>query len=125
MAVSFADPEQVARFLAEMPLPFPLVSDPSRTAYQAFGLGRTSWGRMARPGVIGRYLGLILHGWLPRPPRPHEDVLQLGGDFVLDGQRRLIYAYRSAEPTDRPALDDVLAAVRRATPPPPVPQDHS
>jgi hypothetical protein len=43
-------------------------------------------------------------------------VLQLGGDLVLDGQGRPAYAYRSAEPTDRPTLEALLQAVRHASP---------
>jgi hypothetical protein len=64
--------------------------------------------------VIGRYLQLILRGWMPRRPHKEEDALQLGGDFVLDSAGRLFYAYRSAEPTDRPSVEDLLAVLRRA-----------
>ena len=41
-------------------------------------------------------------------------MLQLGGDFVLDGAGRLTHAWRSAKPTDRPAVADLLAAGRQA-----------
>jgi peroxiredoxin len=114
LAVSFAPPEAVAAFLRHTPLPFLLVSDPERSAYRAFGLERTSWPAILRPGVILRYLGLIFRGWRPRRPRPGEDLLQLGGDFVLDGAGRVAYAHRSAEPTDRPAFPDLLLAIRAA-----------
>jgi peroxiredoxin len=112
LVVSFASPKLVAAYLARHPLPFPVVSDPTRAAYQAFELGRTSWRSMLRAGVVGRYLMLIFRGWLPGRPTEAEDVLQLGGDFVLDGQGRLVYAYRSAEPTDRPAAQELVRAVR-------------
>ncbi len=69
---------------------------------------------MLRAGVLGRYLGLLLRGWLPRKPCKNEDLLQLGGDFVLDAARRLVYAHPSAEPTDRPTIEELLQAVRRA-----------
>src|SRR5262245_4684629 len=95
-------------------MPFPVVGDPERAAYRAFGLERTSWGRLLRPGVVLRYLGLIFRGWLPRRPRSGEDVLQLGGDFVLNGEGRMVYAYRSAEPTQRPSIETLLQAVRDA-----------
>lgn len=115
VVVSFAPPALVTAYLEKSPMPFAVVSDSSRTAYQAFGLVRTSWGSIFRASVVGRYLGLILRGWLPRRPQSEEDVMQLGDDFVLDGQRRLVYAYRSTEPTDRPTVDDLLTAVRRAS----------
>ncbi len=109
-----AKPELLTAYLRENPLPFPAVSDPSRTAYAAFGLERSSWGRMLRPRVLAGYLRLIFRGQRPRLPSGREDVRQLGGDFVLDAAGRLRYVYRSAEPTDRPGVDDLLRAVRAA-----------
>jgi peroxiredoxin len=116
LVVTQARPPVLAMFLRDYPLPFPLVGDPERAAYRAFGLERTSWGRIMRPGIAFRFLRLLCRGWRPRRPRQGEDVLQLGGDFVLDGQGRLVYAYRSAEPTDRPSVAELLRAVRQAFP---------
>ena len=101
-----APPELLAVYLRENPLPFPAVSDAPRTAYAAFGLERASWVRMLRPRVVAGYLRLMFRGQRPRLPSGKEDVRQLGGDFVLDATGRLRYAYRSAEPTDRPGVDD-------------------
>jgi AhpC/TSA antioxidant enzyme len=121
LVVTQARPAILIVFLRELPLPFPVVADPERVAYHAFGLERTSWAAMLRPGVILRYLQLIFRGWRPRKVREGEDVLQLGGDFVLDGEGRLTYAYRSAEPTDRPSVEALLQAMSDlsipATPP--------
>ena len=111
LAVSFAPPHVVAAFLAESPTPFPVLSDPTREAYRALGLGRTTWTTFLHGGVVGRYLRLMLRGWLPHRSSKGEDLLQLGGDFVLDGRRRIVYIHRSAEPTDRPSVDEVLCAV--------------
>ena len=116
LAVTQARPELLAVFLAEQPLSFPAAADPGRAAYRAFDLERTSWATMWRPNVILRYLQLIFHGWRPRQARDGEDVLQLGGDFVLDGKGCLVYAYRSASPTDRPSVEALLQAVREITP---------
>jgi hypothetical protein len=95
-------------------LPFPIVADPSRGAYQAFGLERTSWQEILRGRVIWRYFRLMLRGWAPRRGNKSEDVLQLGGDFVLDKNRRLVHAHRSADPTDRPPVEELLQAVAAA-----------
>jgi hypothetical protein len=113
LVVSFAAPARVASYLQRYPQPFPVVAGPSRAAYRGLGLGRTSWATFLRSGVLGRYLGLIFRGWLPWWSEG-EDVLQLGGDFVLDARGRLVYAYRSAEPTDRPPADNLLRALRAA-----------
>jgi peroxiredoxin len=117
LVVTQAQPPIIALFLRDYPLPFPVVSDPERAGYKGFGLERTSWGRIMRPGIAFRFLRLLFRGWRPRRPRQGEDVLQLGGDFVLDGQGRLRYAYRSAEPTDRPSVAALLQAVREASRP--------
>jgi peroxiredoxin len=111
LAVSFTGPRQVAAYLERYPLPFPAVSDPERTAYRAFALEQTSWGRMLRPAVLARYLLLMVRGWMPWKPKEGDDLLQLGGDFVLDQARRVVHAYRSAEPTDRPPARQLLEAV--------------
>jgi peroxiredoxin len=115
LAVSFTKPERLAAVLRMKPLPFPALSDPAVESYHAFGLGRTSWLDIARPGVLLRFGKMMLHGWMPRQPNKGEDVLQLGGDFVLDRQRRIAYAYRSQEPTDRPTGQALLQALRAAT----------
>lgn len=112
LAVSFTAASKAAPYLARHPLPFPVLFDPERQAYQAFELGRTSWGQILRPRVVWGYLRRMAHGWLPRRGQQGEDVMQLGGDFVLDGRRRLVYAYRSADPADRPAAAALLEAVR-------------
>jgi hypothetical protein len=69
---------------------------------------------MLRPRVLLGYLRLVWRGWRPRRAREGEDVLQLGGDFVLDGQGRLVFAYRSIEPTDRPSVEMLVQALRGA-----------
>lgn len=113
LVVSFTPPERVAAYLAKYPQPFPVVSDPTLAAYKGFGLERTTVGSMLRLGVIGRFLKLILRGWLPKKPGKGEDVLQLGGDFVLDKTGRVVYAHPSSEPTDRPTATDLLAVLRQ------------
>jgi peroxiredoxin len=114
IAVSFTKPERLAAVLRIKPLSFPALSDPGVESYHAFGLGRTTWLDILRPGVLLRFGKMMLHGWMPKQPNKGEDVLQLGGDFILDRQRRIAYVYRSLEPTDRPSGPALLEAVRRA-----------
>lgn len=115
LVVSFSKPASVANYLERYRFPFPVVADPSRDAYKTFALKRASWKKILRPGVIFRYLKIALRGHWPRWPARDEDVLQLGGDFVLDRQGRLIYAHPSTEPTDRPTVQELLKAVRSAS----------
>jgi hypothetical protein len=112
IVVTFTRPERIASYLARHPLPVPVVADPSLGAYRALDLGRTSWWALLRPSVVVRYVLQMVRGFLPEKPNEGEDLLQLGGDFILDRQLRLAYIYRSAEPTDRPSAASILQAFR-------------
>ena len=114
LAVSFTPAKKAAAFLGTHPVPFPVLCDPSREAYRAFELGRTSWLRILNPLVLGRYLLLMLRGWLPFRPDKGEDLMQFGGDFVLDADRRLVFGHASADAADRPSVDALVQAVKRA-----------
>jgi len=99
-------------YLQDKRWPFPVVADPERAAYRAFGLSRTKWTTFLRLGVVARYLGYIFRGWRPRATNSEEDLLQLGGDFVLDAQQHVKFAYASAEPTDRPPISKLIEALQ-------------
>jgi peroxiredoxin len=108
VAVTQSRPEALAALLRVEPRPFPFLCDPERAAYRAFGLGRGSWWMFLRPRVLASYLWGMARGWRPRRPVAGEDVLQLGGDFLLDRDGRLAFARRSADPGDRPAAEELI-----------------
>ena len=112
LVITFVEPKRLVPYLARRPWPVPVVADPNLAAYRAFGLGRASTWSLFRPGVILRYLWHILHGWLPGQPEAKDDLLQLGGDFIMDEQRRIVFVYRSADPTDRPSARKMLKVLR-------------
>jgi hypothetical protein len=114
IAVNQSRPEDLAAHLRLAPRPFPVVCDPGRDVYRYFGLGRGGWGMFFTPRVLARYLGLIVRRGRPRAAVRGEDVLQLGGDFIVDRGRRLVYAHRSADPADRPAAEELVERIRAA-----------
>jgi AhpC/TSA antioxidant enzyme len=111
-AISMSRPDALPHYLARSPMPFPVFADPDRTAYAAFGLGRTTWARLLRPSIVWKYTRSILRGAKVRRIPEGEDALQLGGDFLVDRDRRLVWAHRGADPMDRPAVEEILRAVR-------------
>jgi hypothetical protein len=113
VAVSMSRPEGVARYLTERPLPFPVLADPDRRAYAAFGLGRTTWARMIRPGIGWRYLKAVAAGGRIRRIPEGEDALQTGGDFLIGPDRRFAWGFTSPDPTSRPTVDRLLDEARR------------
>jgi len=116
LVVSFEPPEQVARLAPTLGLPYPVLSDPERRAYQAFGLTLGERHRLWSWQTAGAYLRGIARGTLPR--RPHGDTAQLGGDVVIDREGRIVYAHRGASPADRPRVADLVTALREASAPP-------
>lgn len=111
--VTFDDPEPVRRgLLAGLEVPYPVLVDRERVAYLAWGLRRSSVpGIWLDPRVWARYASLVVRG--ERLRRPGSDTLQLGGDFVLDGDGVVVYA-RPQRRDDRPPVGELLGALRSA-----------
>lgn len=109
LVVTQSRPEAVAA----MTLPLPAVCDPDRTAYRYFGLDRGKWSMFLRGGVLVRYLRLIVTGWRPHKGEAGEDMLQLGGDFILSADRRLVYAHRSNDPADCPTAGELVQQLQQ------------
>ncbi len=107
--VSFTDNlEWAEQWIEETCQAFPLLLDPERQLYQAFGLERSllrSWNLR----TLWRYARYVLSGRKLKGIK--GDSAQLGGDFLLDGSGSLIFAYRSHDPTDRPSVDRLMQAV--------------
>lgn len=112
LVVTQSKPEALAPYLDRMGWHVPVVCDPDRAAYTAFGLERTRLRSFFKPRVLAGYLRAALRGYGMRKPVAGEDVLQLGGDFVLNRQREVVFAHPSADPTDRPAIAAILEAIR-------------
>ena len=110
--VTFTPRGQLAGYRQRLGLPFAMLSDPDRAAYDAYGLGRGSRWRVYGPRTLLRYAQLLVRG--RKLQRITEDTLQLGGDFVVGRDGRLVYAYRPAGPDDRPDVSDLVRAVRSA-----------
>ena len=110
--VTFTRQRNLRGYRGRLGLPYPVLADEARSAYRAYGLGRGPWWRIWRPATLLAYARLLRRGRSLR--RPTEDISQLGGDFVVGRDGRLIYVYRSRAPDDRPPVDELVAAVRRA-----------
>lgn len=108
VVIGMGTPEQCARFRRRQGLGFPVLSDPERAAYRAYGLpAGTAEQLMGRPELTGG-IRLALRGLLPS--RPTGDPRQLGGDFLIDREGVLRYARRSRRAADVPDPEALLAA---------------
>lgn len=110
--VTFTRARNVAGFRKRLGLSYRVLADEDRASYRAMDLGRGPWWRVWGPATWWRYVQLIRRG--ERFQRPTDDTLQLGGDFVVGRDGRLVYAYRSKGPADRPPIDELVEAVAGA-----------
>ena len=109
LIISFGTEYWAKVWLEETGAPFPLLLDPERRVYRAYGLGRSVL-RVWSPKVAWHYLRLMMAGRRLKPilGDPH----QLGGDFIVDPGGTVRLAHPSRDPTDRPSVEALLKALR-------------
>ena len=113
---TFTDEASLIRYRDEHGLPFPILNDPDRGVYRAYGLGRGSFRRIWGWKAAGRYVELVRDSGVGGLRRPTEDTLQLGGDFVIAPDGTLAWGYWGEGPDDRPSVDDLVDAVGENAP---------
>ena len=111
LAVSFEPRDRLFQLARQLQLPFPLLSDPERDVYRAYGLKRGRLLQLLNPGTVLAYLGLLARGRWYHFRR--SDLRQMGGDFIIDGQGNTQFEYRSAAPHERPSVEHILALLGR------------
>ena len=112
--ISFAAPEQVARFATALGHPFLWLSDEERQSYRALNMGRLGLLKFLSRADVLKSAASTLRGkpWLPR----QGDLWQLGGDFVFGTDGGLTLEHRSKNSHDRPSMEALMAAFRTAAP---------
>lgn len=88
------------KLIRDLEIPYPILLDPRKETYRRWGLGRTTLGESVfSPGLTARYLGLLLRGerFLGLAP----DMLQLGGDFVVDREGKIAVGHAMRDNGDR------------------------
>lgn len=115
--VTFTEPDHLTAYRERHGVDLPVILDPNRDAYRAFGLGRGSVRRVWGLQAARRYTEIIRSEGFAGLTRPTEDTLQLGGDFIVDPTGTLIYGFWGQGPDDRPDVDDLVAALDESTGP--------
>lgn len=97
-------------FRARMALPFPLLADPRRLAFRAYGLWQMSLREEANMTSLARVVqATIKHGVAASSD---QDMRQLGGAFVVGTDGIVRYAHRARRASDHPPHDALIAAIR-------------
>jgi len=110
LLISFSTEYWARGWQQETNPPFPLLLDPARTAYHAYGL-QISASRSRSPKAVWYYLKARLKG--ENIPPAQGDPHQLGGDFIVDPAGIVRLAHHSWDPVDRPPVEKLLAALRQ------------
>lgn len=107
------DPDLVSdTMLHGLDVPFPVLVDLERRSYHDWGLGRASFSDIwLDPNVWKQYARLLLGG--ERLRGSGRDPRQLGGDFVVGPEGRLVYA-RPQERDDRPPVGELVEHLERS-----------
>ena len=111
LVVVAAEPlEKLAKVAREEGWTGPVLADPERRVYLAYGLSRLPWYRVFTPKAAILYLGFMLRGRFPG--KPGQDVMQQGGDFILDAGGIARFASAGQRSHDRPPVDALIHCLR-------------
>jgi hypothetical protein len=114
LVVSFSPREEVLHHADRLRLPFPMATDPERRAYAAYGMTRGSTWQAWHPRALWKYMVHGLRGNRIERSKPGDDLLQLGGDVLVDKQGIVRLSYPSKRSDDRPSVDLLLKSLQRS-----------
>jgi hypothetical protein len=75
-----------------------MISDPTKTLFQQFGLRRASFGQFVNPRVVKRGISALRAGH--REGLPNADPFQLAGVFILNQDGEVLFEHRSSDASD-------------------------
>lgn len=111
--VSFGVREGAQLWLTEMKCPFPMLLDAQRQIYHMFGLTRSVYKVWSVSCMVYYGEQMRTGNKLPSPyENIHDDVNQMGGDFIMSAEGKLILSHCSQSSTDRPTVDALLSALK-------------
>lgn len=100
--------ERAQQLKASLRLPFEVLVDPHRSAYEAFRVPRGDMSQIAGPQVWLSGLSAVLRSGIGAPG---DDLLQLQGTFVVDPLGIVRLAHVPRHSADFPSLPEILAAL--------------
>ena len=108
LAVTFEATAAARAYAAETGLPWPLLVDPGRRLYHAYGMRKARLRHLWGAATFRAYWREARLGRFPRLPR--ADTRQQGGDVLIDPGGLVRFHHVGRGPADRPAVAELLAA---------------
>ena len=117
VAVSFEPLHRLKKQVVDLNLTFPILSDPDLEAYRAYGVRRGSFRDVFNLGASLQFLRLLFKGrWVWGS---HGDIMQLGGDFIIDGEGLLKYSHPVDRSQNQADVDMLLEELKKGRMPDP------
>lgn len=110
--VGMGDPAQTAQFVRELDLPYPVLSDPDRSAYRAYRTHEAGAKELLNPRAGMAIIGAMARG--NRGGKPVGNVQQLGGVYLVDPIGSLRWSKPSTYAGDHADPETILAAASQA-----------
>ena len=112
LVVTFEARAAARAYRAETGIPWPVLSDESRSLYRAYGMGRARWRHLLGLSAILAYAREAARGRAPRWPA--ADPVQQGGDVLIDPAGIVRFVHVGAGPGHRPRIEQLLEPPRAA-----------
>lgn len=112
--VGLGSPEQAEAFRQNFDLSFPIVCDPDRRLYAAYGLKQMGLWDFASPALLVKGVKALSQGH--SMGLPTGDIYQRSGVFIIDPTGCIRYSYSARDPADHPSADTILEALATMEP---------
>ncbi len=109
VAVGQGTAADAAQFQRRLKLPYPVLADPDRAAFAAYGLPAAP-ADTKPPTRVTALVRALLRGHLPGRTGDRDMDYELAAAFLIDRDGILRYAKRSTRASDIPRIDNLLAA---------------
>lgn len=106
------DPEESAAFAKTYARGLRVLSDPTRSAYDAYGLERgTIFQTVINRRVWQAVSRAKKKGYAIEPPPPNQDAMQMSGTFIISTEGKVMLPYYYDDIADHPKLELLLSGV--------------
>lgn len=100
--------ESIRQWKSQVEGSFRIFLNSDRSLYRYFSFRGRAFSRVWNISTLDYYVQQKVSGrTLPTKLDPHDDPNQLGGDVLVDREGKILLLYRSANPTDRPSLEQL------------------
>jgi peroxiredoxin len=109
--VGHGGPDDARRFVEARPVPFRVLVDPSRAAYERFGLKKGTVPQVFGPQCVAPMVRAALQPGCGQGLPNGGNLMQMPGAFVVDTSGLILLAHRSTTIADTPTTDQLLGAL--------------